>query len=905
MNSRQSDLNGTWEFCVNACPDPDSARFDSRIEVPSHAQLSIDALPDGPAYYWYRRQLIVPKPEPHHQAVIMFGAADWHSDVWVDDRLIASNQGGYLPFEAVLPPELHGKSTTLTVRVWDAPLLPAQTVESPHGDSFDSTWIPRGKQHWYGECSGIWQPVHVMVRPEAHIQGVRTDLAPDMETVRISTLGKSAAPGSLRIQVRPLDGGSTVWESSHNGSLDKGIDIEHRWEEIVPWSPNSPSLYQLDASFIQNGVTDTQTYITGFRSIQADEENLWLNGRPLYLRGALDQDYHPTTGFAYPGDEALQKRFAAARDAGLNLVRCHVKLPDPRYLALADRFGLLVWYELPSWGHPATPPDGMPEWLDNEIEAMLQRSTIRDGHHPSLIARSIVNEGWGLNIGRSSDDRARLRRWVELARNLDNSRLVIDNSAMTGESHVDTDLADFHEYANYPQGLSRFRREVGRLATRPPDLWAREDATEPGEKPVALTEFGIWGLPENFDDLKNGLESTRTWITDTSFDQGGFASRFENSYVRRAFPTTLALCQSTQEIQAAGIKRQVEILRKTERLSGFVLTELTDQGWEPNGIADFAGNPKPAVQALRSVGAETVLILDELPTSAWSGSNVTCRAILSGPRTSGTVDVEWSINSNPARREQFDIGSGFEPIHIDSFKFQAPQTANSGFFSISVSIQGDGLSLEQRSELLVIPTSRQTIDGKLRIFLTGSSAVNQVSTLANALAEAGCTTLTEPNRIDAIVVAGGGSSAKDLIDSGVPALVLADLEDTVFLPSVPREGRFQPHWCTGFDWIAPDGPPNLPVGPLMGTPFETCSAPRVIPALDGLQTSDVLMGTFRGWVGNEAAITAQARYGQGQVLVTTLGLSRAGRSDPLARTILVDFLQYVASEKCQPTSRIR
>ena len=94
MNSRQIDLNGTWEFCVNTCPDLDSAQFDGRIEVPSHAQLSIGALPDGPAYYWYRRQLIVPNPEPHHQAVIIFGAADWHSDVWADDRLIASNQGG-------------------------------------------------------------------------------------------------------------------------------------------------------------------------------------------------------------------------------------------------------------------------------------------------------------------------------------------------------------------------------------------------------------------------------------------------------------------------------------------------------------------------------------------------------------------------------------------------------------------------------------------------------------------------------------------------------------------------------------------------------------------------------------------------------------------------------------------
>jgi hypothetical protein len=905
MNLRQIDLDGPWDFCVNTCPNLESVQFDSTIELPAYPQLTIDAPPKEPAYFWYRRQLVVPNARPGHQVIITFGAADWHANVWADDRLLASNRGGYLPFEAVLPTDLHGKPTTLTVRVWDAPLFPTHVVEPPSGDSFDSGWIPRGKQHWYGECSGLWQPVHLCVRPAARIQGIKTDLSSDLKTVHISALGGASESGSLQIQVRPLGGGSTLWESTNSGNLDKGIDIEHHWPEITPWSPSTPSLYQVDATFRQNGITDSQTFVTGFRSICADDEKLWLNGNPLYLRGALDQDYHPTTGFAYPGDAALEKRFGAARAAGLNLLRCHVKLPDPRYLALADRFGLLVWYELPSWGHPALPPDEIPEWLDDEVEAMLQRSAVRDGHYPSLIARSIINEGWGLDIAGSPVDRARLQRWVRSARASDSSRLVIDNSAMTGEAHVDTDLADFHVYANYPNGTSRFRKEVRRLATRPPDLWARGDAAAPRNKPVALTEFGIWGLPDDPSDLHSGLESTRIWTTDASFDQAGFALRFENSCARRAFKTASALCQATREVQAEGLKRQVEILRQTEGLSGFVLTELTDQGWEANGIADFAGEPKPAVESLRSVAAETVIVLAQLPTSVWSGSTVTCNGILSGPRTSGTFDIEWSVNDQPKRQEQVELEYGFEPEQIDAFEFQAPQTDNAGFVSISLSVRGPGLSLEQRAELLVIPESEKTIDGKLRIFLTGASAVNQVSTLANALAEAGCTTLTEPNRVDAIVVAGGGSSAKDLVASGIPALILGDVDDTVFLPSVPRKGTFEPNWCTGFDWIAPDALPNLPVGPLMRAPFETCSASRVIPALDGLEASDVLMGTFRGWGANEAAITAQARYGKGRVLVTTLGLSSSGRSDPLARAILVRLLQYVTSENCQPTSQIR
>jgi beta-galactosidase/beta-glucuronidase len=34
---------------------------------------------------------------------------------------------------------------------------------------------------------------------------------------------------------------------------------------------------------------------------------------------------------------------------GLNVLRCHIKIPDPVYLKVADEVGMLVWYEIPSW----------------------------------------------------------------------------------------------------------------------------------------------------------------------------------------------------------------------------------------------------------------------------------------------------------------------------------------------------------------------------------------------------------------------------------------------------------------------------------------------------------------------------------------------------------------------------
>lgn len=898
-------IYGPWELGVSESPNPGDVTFDYQIEPPTYPQLILGNPPTGPAFYWYRRQLDVPTPPPGHQAVVIFGAADWLADVWVNDQPLATARGGYFPFESVLPAETHGRTVTLTVRVWDTPVQAPGIVTPPGSPPTRAAWIPRGKQHWYGECSGLWQPVWLDQRPPGHLTVLRTNLADDLQTACLTILASPGTHGSATVTVREPGSTAAVWTAEATGNLASGLEILHHWPDLQCWAPGAPNLYDVDITLDADGLTHTRRFTTGFRRIEADEDELRLNGQPLYLRGALDQDYSPETGYAYPGEDTLARRFQVARDAGLNLVRCHVKLPDPRYLALADRMGLLVWYDLPSWGHPQQPDEPFPDWLDDDVTAMLRGSAVRDAHHPSLVARSVINEGWGLNLAANADHRQRLRNWVAVAREADPTRLVVDNSAMLGALHLDTDLADMHTYAAHPQGARNFGAFVDWLASRPPDLWERADADAPANRPVALSEFGLWGLPEDWKPPAPWLLADRDWTPDHAFDQAGFESRFRNSVARNAFDSLNELTAATRQVQAEGFRRQIARLRATPGLSGFVLTELMDQGWEVNGLADFHARPKPVVQAMRPVADETVVLIDGLPGSAWAGSPVTVRALISGPRASGDAEIVWSVSGESRRRETIPIPAGVEPAAIDDFEFTAPLIETARSLEIQLSIRGPGLGLNQQEQVLVVPTDAATINGKLRIYLTGVDHTNRVATLANALAEAGCTTLTQPVRTQAVVVAGGGGAdALEMVAGGLPALIVADLADTPFLASVPRTGRFASHWSTGFDWIAPQLREGLLTEPLMSTPFVPSAAPRVIPAVDGLDPADILMGTFRGWLGNEAAITAQANYGKGKVVVTTLGLSHAGRNDPLARALLVRLIQYTASKSCNPTSRI-
>ena len=84
---------------------------------------------------------------------------------------------------------------------------------------------------------------------------------------------------------------------------------------------------------------------------------------------------------------------------------------------------MLVWYELPSWGYPDRPKGALPDDLDAEVQAMLRRAARRDAHHPSLIARSIVNEGWGLDLAGSAQP-LRVDQWRDKEATRDAVRLA-------------------------------------------------------------------------------------------------------------------------------------------------------------------------------------------------------------------------------------------------------------------------------------------------------------------------------------------------------------------------------------------------------------------------------------------------------------------------------------------------
>jgi hypothetical protein len=478
--------------------------------------------------------------------VLCFGAVDWHARVWVNGRFVGEHSGGYTPFDLDLSRYVRpGQRATLTVRAWD--VCDADT--------------PLGKQtvNWYTHSSGIWQTVWLEGRPAAHLSGIR--ITPHLETggatfTAAIAADEGAGAGRFRLSVTSADGAFPAVEQTV--AIEVGIH-EHTLEVAVPharsWSPEDPHLYECTVRLApesggNEGADEVSTYF-GLRSIsrgfweENDYEYVLLNGEPVYLRGALDQAFHPDGLHTYPTDDAIRADVQAAKDLGLNMLRCHIKVNEPRYYYWADKLGVLMMYDLPSAS--VYTPVARAHW-EETFRAALER----DYSHPSIFAWILFNETWGLEEHQTPASWSWVRQMYDLAKALDRTRLVEDNSACLYD-HVTTDLNTWHFYLS---DYDRARRHVERV--------------------VAQTHEGS---PFNYVGHRYG------------YVDGAAAYRQGSEPLVNSEYAGLGARGGDKDI-AYSFKFLTTELRRHAKICGYVYTELTDIEWEHNGLLNYDRSAK-------------------------------------------------------------------------------------------------------------------------------------------------------------------------------------------------------------------------------------------------------------------------------------------------------------------------
>ena len=552
-----TNLNGEWDYAITSVTNTPGRpeKWDGKILVPfalESALSGVGKLLEPDQFLWYTRKIQVKKSGEGEDGggeriLLHFGGVDFRTMVFIGHQEVTDvpHEGGQNPFTLDITDYVTDGENDLTVCVWD-----------PTEDFVNS----RGKQSFkpsgcfYTRVSGIWQTVWMERVPEKYIRGYKVVTDVDASTVRFEfDLNREQGTGNReQVKVTVMGAVTTPVREDADGTVKIKIS------DAKLWSPEEPNLYEFTAKY---GKDEIKGYF-GMRKIEKrkDEKGVlrfFLNNKPYFVLGTLDQGWWPDGLLTPPSEEAMAFDIQTLKDCGFNTMRKHIKVEPMRYYALCDKMGLLVIQDLPS---------GSGDWADPmKAETVkrygLQRQEMKemmDGLQavPSIVMWNPYNEGW------TQPGEFLTHAMLDFTRHYDSTRLVNGPSGCWDweGGHLlpkGWDWTNRVETAHKPSGVCESADTVDMHLYRGPTMFAVND-----RRISFLGEFGGLGHPVPGHLWK---ESTDSWgyggIEDTKTREG-----LEKTY--------LALMGQLADLADNG-------------LGGSIYTQTTDVEIEINGLMTY------------------------------------------------------------------------------------------------------------------------------------------------------------------------------------------------------------------------------------------------------------------------------------------------------------------------------
>ncbi len=449
-------MNTNWLFGGQYTSGSESSFFDDRNFAPVTLPHTVTSLSWQNWNYLAWQQVWIYRRHfngahlhgPGNRILVDFDGVMVNASVAINDQVVSTHQGGYLPFSAELTGKVTSGDNVLAVIV-DSRCLPVPPVGVGRGPASVDFFQP----------GGIYRDVRLRVLPRAFLSDLfaqPTDVLSSQPRVDVECTIDSAATthatGTLLVKL--LDGATQIAAQTTTVKVTSpGISTAKLsltgLGPVSLWSPDSPKLYTVQATLDFPGLgSHVLSRRIGFREASFRPEGFFLNGKRLPLFGLNRHQLYPYAGMAMPARVQRKDAEILKNEFNCNIVRCSHYPQSPDFLDACDELGLMVWEEAPGWHNVSTTP----AWQDLVVQN-VRDMVVRDRSRPSVVI-------WGTRLNETRDFPGLWAATRQAARELDSSRPSSGAMAFHQDVTWNEDVFAYNDYGIDPK--------TGDVALRPP-----------------------------------------------------------------------------------------------------------------------------------------------------------------------------------------------------------------------------------------------------------------------------------------------------------------------------------------------------------------------------------------------------------------------------------------------------
>lgn len=550
----------------------DQGGFGLKTGGASRGWLSRPFAYEGPA--WYQRTVVIPEPWRGKRISLFLERPHWQTEVWVDGEPMGSADSLVAPHIYDLGATLKPGAHTLTVRVDNTYAIDVGRNAHSVTEHTQTNWNGIVGRIELRASDPVWID-SVWIRPDAAARSAKV-----IATLRNGT-GKPVS-GELSVQ------GSDVRTAVEIAGAERKVEFTlPLGAQAKLWDEYQPNLQAVVLNLAAGPFRDQWGGAFGLRDFGTRDRQFILNGRPVFLRGTLECNIFPLTGFPPMTVEGWERLFRIARSYGFNHFRFHSWCPPEAAFVAADRAGFLLHVELPVWSRNVGKDPALVKFMRAEGERIQNTY----GNHPSFAMLCLGNELNG--------DLALMDKMVEELRQRDGRRLYTfsaDNVRPTPSQ-----ASDYHVSPRSNGGAFRIHGSRYDKTNSSTDYDFTNQAAGI-EMPIVAHELGQWVTYPDYGEIAKyqGVLKPR--------NLEAFRARLEER----------GMLDQAREFQLASgrfawllYKEDIETALRTPRFGGVQLLQLQDfpgQGEALIGLLDSFWDSKGILQPddMRGFFNETV-----------------------------------------------------------------------------------------------------------------------------------------------------------------------------------------------------------------------------------------------------------------------------------------------------------